>query len=99
MRTVRQLVILFLAIALMTLSARASEMSAGVARVDLTPPMEMKATLGGYGERMSRPAEGVHDRVFAKALVLADRRSVDQFRQPADTSVGFARRGDRSSGG
>ncbi len=38
--------------------------------MDLTPPLEMKAALGGYGERMSKPAIGVHDRVWAKALVL-----------------------------
>ncbi|HRY49604.1 MAG TPA: neutral/alkaline non-lysosomal ceramidase N-terminal domain-containing protein [Candidatus Paceibacterota bacterium] len=37
-----------------------------------TPPLEMKAALGGYGERMSRPATGVHDRVWAKALVFRD---------------------------
>src|SRR2546427_376660 len=43
---------------------------AGVARVNLTPPLEMKAALGGYGERMSKPAVGVHDAVWAKALVL-----------------------------
>ncbi|MBX3436220.1 MAG: neutral/alkaline non-lysosomal ceramidase N-terminal domain-containing protein [Planctomycetaceae bacterium] len=48
------------------------ELSAGVARVDLTPPLSMKAPLGGYGARMNRPAEGVHDRLFAKALVLSD---------------------------
>jgi neutral ceramidase len=41
-----------------------------VARVDITPPMELKASLGGYGARMNRPATGVHDRVWAKALVL-----------------------------
>ena len=52
--------------------AGAAELKAGVARVDLTPPLEMHAPLGGYGERMNRPAEGVHDRIFAKALVLAD---------------------------
>ena len=50
----------------------AAEIRAGVARVDLTPPMKLNAPLGGYGERMNRPAEGVHDRVFAKALVLTD---------------------------
>ncbi len=50
----------------------AARLRAGVARVDLTPPLEIKASLGGYGERMSRPAEGIHDRVFAKALVLTD---------------------------
>ena len=52
--------------------ADAAELKAGVARVDLTPPLELKAPLGGYGERMNRPAEGTHDRIFAKALVLAD---------------------------
>jgi neutral ceramidase len=52
--------------------ADASELKAGVARVDLTPPLELNAPLGGYGERMNRPAEGVHDRIFAKALVLTD---------------------------
>lgn len=50
----------------------ASELKAGVARVDMTPPLDLKTPLGGYGERMNRPAEGVHDRIFAKALVLAD---------------------------
>lgn len=50
--------------------ARAAELKAGVARVDLTPPLDLHAPLGGYGERMNRPAEGVHDRIFAKALVL-----------------------------
>ena len=52
--------------------ASAAELSVGVARVDLTPPAEMKASLGGYGERMGRPAEGIHDRVFAKTVVLSD---------------------------
>ena len=51
---------------------RAAELRAGVARVDLTPPMKLQSPLGGYGERMNRPAEGVHDRVFVKALVLSD---------------------------
>ncbi len=42
----------------------------GSARVNLTPPLEMKAALGGYGERDSKPAIGVHDAVWAKALLL-----------------------------
>ncbi len=42
----------------------------GVARVDITPPEDLKATLGGYGARMSKPAIGVHDRLVAKALVF-----------------------------
>jgi neutral ceramidase len=49
-----------------------AEMSAAVARVDLTPPLEMKSPLGGYGARMNAPAIGVHDRIFAKALLLTD---------------------------
>ncbi|MBN1341980.1 MAG: neutral/alkaline non-lysosomal ceramidase N-terminal domain-containing protein [Phycisphaerae bacterium] len=53
-------------------SALAGELTAGVACVDLTPPMSMKASLGGYGARKNKPAEGVHDRIFAKALVLSD---------------------------
>lgn len=36
----------------------------------LTPPAELKAALGGYGARLSKPAVGVHDAVWAKALVL-----------------------------
>jgi hypothetical protein len=53
-----------------------SPLEAGAARIDLTPPLTLNATLGGYGERMSRPATGVHDRVWAKAIVLrqGDRR-------------------------
>lgn len=50
----------------------AAELRAGVARVDITPPLSLKPPLGGYGARMNRPAEGVHDRIFAKALIIAD---------------------------
>lgn len=53
-------------------TSHGDELRAGVARVDLTPPLELKAPLGGYGERMNRPAVGVHDRIFAKAIVLTD---------------------------
>ena len=52
--------------------ATSAELVAGASRVDLTPPMSMNAPLGGYGARMNRPAEGVHDRIFAKAVVLSD---------------------------
>ena len=52
-------------------AAEASSLRAGVARVNLTPPLEMRAALGGYGARMSKPAVGVHDAIWAKALVLA----------------------------
>lgn len=52
-------------------AAEASTLEAGVARVNLTPALEMKAALGGYGARMSKPALGVHDAVWVKTLVLA----------------------------
>jgi hypothetical protein len=57
-------------------AAAAVPLAAGVARVNLTPPAELKAALGGYGARLSKPAVGVHDAVWAKALVLkqAERR-------------------------
>ena len=35
-------------------SAAAAELKAGVARVDITPPLELNSPLGGYGERMNR---------------------------------------------
>lgn len=41
-----------------------------VASIDLTPDLSMKFALGGYGDRMSKPAQAVHDRIWAKALVL-----------------------------
>ena len=53
------------------LGADASTLRAGAARADLAPPLEMKVALGGYGARMSKPATGQHDAIWAKALVLA----------------------------
>lgn len=71
-RRFRWFTVLTAAIALALGAVTAAPLRAGVARIDLTPPLEMKAALGGYGERMSRPATGVHDRIWAKALVLRD---------------------------
>jgi hypothetical protein len=71
----RRLVSWFCGLAVLFLGAplsQAARLEASVARIDLTPPLPMKAALGGYGERLSRPATGVHDRVWAKALVLRD---------------------------
>jgi len=45
-------------------------LTAHAARIDITPPVGMKYTLGGYGERMNKPAESIHDRIFAKAIVF-----------------------------
>jgi neutral ceramidase len=49
---------------------KSAGITANAAVVNITPPLEMKYTLGGYGERMSRPAEGIHDSIRAKALSL-----------------------------
>lgn len=51
---------------------QAAELRAGVVRVDITPPLSMNSPLGGYGDRMNKPATGIHDRIFAKALTLED---------------------------
>jgi hypothetical protein len=47
-----------------------SRLTASVASTDITPPLQMKYTLGGYGERMNKPATAIHDRIFAKAILL-----------------------------
>jgi len=41
--------------------------------VVITPPLEWKYTLGGYGARMNKPAEAIHDDIKAKALVLKEK--------------------------
>ena len=55
---------------LLNIQGKASGLKANVASIDITPPLEMKYTLGGYGERMNKPAEAIHDPIFAKALVV-----------------------------
>ena len=64
------LAVFVLALAAPTNASDPFVLMAGAARVNLTPPLEMKAALGGYGERDSKPAVGVHDAVWAKALLL-----------------------------
>lgn len=51
---------------------QAGELKAGVARIDITPPLSLNCPLGGYGERMNKPAVGIHDRIFAKAVSFSD---------------------------
>jgi hypothetical protein len=53
-------------------AAGAADLRAGRARIDITPPLSLKPALGGYGDRMNQPATGVHDRIFAKALILSE---------------------------
>jgi neutral ceramidase len=54
------------------LSTRA-DLRAGAARVSITPDVKARAIpLGGYAARKAMPSTGVHDPVYARALVLAD---------------------------
>ena len=50
----------------------ADRLQASISREDITPPLALKAPLGGYGERMNQPARGVHDRIFAKAICFTN---------------------------
>jgi len=52
----------------------AAALTAGAARFDITPDLQAMAPVvqGGYGARMGKPAEGVHDPVYARALAISD---------------------------
>jgi hypothetical protein len=63
---VRTVFILTLLLALMT-PVIARDLTAGVARVDITPPVGF--AMGGYAARQ-QPSTGVHDPLFATVLVL-----------------------------
>lgn len=44
---------------------------AGAAKVDITPDLKkIRIQLGGYGARLNMPPTGVHDPIYARALVL-----------------------------
>jgi len=48
-----------------------AELKAGVARASITPMEEgIPTQLGGYGDRAGKPAVGIHDTIYAKALVF-----------------------------
>src|SRR5688572_4542111 len=49
-------------------AAPAAELKAGIARVEITPPTFMP--MYGYANRKCGPANGTHDPLFAKVLVL-----------------------------
>lgn len=55
------------------MGAASAELLAGVAKSDLTPPLG--GLMYGYGARGENVSQGVHDRLYAKAVVL---RSGDQ---------------------
>ncbi len=54
------------------LSYGQSTIKGNAGSVVMTPPLEMEYTLGGYGARMSKPAQGIHDDIKAKTLILDD---------------------------
>ena len=50
-----------------------AELQIGAAKVDITPDVKaLRVPLGGYADRRGAPATGVHDAVYARALVLSD---------------------------
>ena len=49
---------------------------AGVSVINITPPLDLNPILGGYGDRMSQPAIGVRDYIYAKAIVFKDQDNV-----------------------
>ena len=68
----KKIICLIISLVLISSTIYSAELNGNVASIDLTPPIEMQFPLGGYGERMNKPALGVHDRIWAKALVLKD---------------------------
>jgi hypothetical protein len=64
-------IVLVMAGVLLAASGGFAELRAGVATVSITPMEENIPTqLGGYGDRAGKPAEGIHDTIHAKALIL-----------------------------
>lgn len=64
-------VILVIFMTLMNCSAKTVKLEAGATRVNLTPDiLKHQVALGGYGDRNGKPAIGIRDSVFARALVI-----------------------------
>lgn len=71
MRVPHLLPILLLAVfAAVFAPATGRALEAGAGRADITPPVG--TPMNGYGARMGRGAEGVHDPIWARALYLDD---------------------------
>jgi len=66
----KKAIILVLAVlaVLAACNAGAAELKAGVGRAEIVAPPGMP--LSGYGDRINKPNTGVHDAVYARALVL-----------------------------
>ncbi|HEV2472059.1 MAG TPA: neutral/alkaline non-lysosomal ceramidase N-terminal domain-containing protein [Chthonomonadales bacterium] len=57
-------------------SACGATVLAGAGRADITPDLQQLSTpLGGYAARRAKPAVAVHDRIYARALILSDGRT------------------------
>ena len=58
---------------LLSLQPAGAQLRAGVAKIDITPDVKAASIpLGGYAARLGRPATGVHDLVYSRALVLEE---------------------------
>lgn len=63
--------IMWVGLALVWSVSASAQLQAGVARASITPlEAKIPTPLGGYGAREGKPAEGVHDTLYAKALVF-----------------------------
>lgn len=69
MKVIRTLLLIFLSPGI---SFGQTALTGNAKSIILTPPLEMQYTLGGYGARMNKPAEAIHDDIKAKALVISD---------------------------
>ena len=67
MNSIQRASSLVLLMLLISICASAGELTAGVARVEITPPVGYP--MGGYADRKG-PSTGVHDPLYATALVL-----------------------------
>ncbi len=62
---------LLLISALCSFLSAGAQLNAGVSTVSITPlEAKIPTQLGGYGDREGKPAEGIHDTLYAKVLVL-----------------------------
>ncbi len=75
MRSIDRNALAVLTVVLLVLGASRAECAVlgGAGRADITPAVaEYDVPLGGYGDRQGKPCEGIHDRIYANALVLKD---------------------------
>lgn len=70
-------IILSLGLALINCGDSKVKLEAGAARVNMTPDIQQRpVALGGYGDRNGKPATGIRDSIFVRAVVVRDSRKV-----------------------